>query len=107
MRAKFKSQGKTMKPTLLTTFCLLASYVSPVAADSANAPLALTYEVFEAAVPHIDLAACPDAVSRPDSFCRASVNHDEIHVFVFSEKGENPLIGFQSYELEGVESLLN
>lgn len=67
----------------------------------------LTYEMFEAAVPHIDLEACPPDLAQQDIFCRASIHHEEIHVFAFSLDDDSPLVGFKSYSAEGVESLLN
>ena len=31
-------------------------------------------------------------------FCRVSFHTDMVHVFVFSEEGDQPLVGFRSYE---------
>ncbi|EBA16201.1 hypothetical protein RSK20926_20785 [Roseobacter sp. SK209-2-6] len=85
------------------------SSASPLLASETvqGTPLPLTYEQFEAAVPHIDLETCPAALPQTESFCRASIHHEEIHVFAFSLEGESPMIGFASYSAEGLEPLLN
>ena len=72
----------------------------------AAGPMALAYEQFEAAVPHLDLAHCPDGLPQQAAFCRATINHHEVHVFTFSEDGESPLIAFRTYAIEEVKSLL-
>ncbi|HEY9039381.1 MAG TPA: hypothetical protein VIN05_10630 [Roseovarius sp.] len=86
--------------------CAIAALMlaaSPALADTA-APL--TYEQFEAAVPHIDLETCPDALAQENVFCRATLRHDEIHVFAFSNDGENLFTGFKSYPADGLVALL-
>ncbi|MEP4035890.1 hypothetical protein [Pseudophaeobacter sp.] len=94
-------------------FCLLTtSFASFGLAPSASAnetahPLPFTYETFETAVPHIDLEACPAALPQVDSFCRATVHHEEIHVFAFSYEGDSPMVGFASYSAEGLDTLFD
>ncbi|UWQ89341.1 hypothetical protein K3727_10885 [Rhodobacteraceae bacterium M382] len=73
---------------------LLALLASPALAQG---PLPLTYDVFETAVPHVNLDQCPKELPQEQSFCRATLNHDEIHVFAFDQEGENPMIGFATY----------
>ena len=67
----------------------------------AASPHVLTYSEFEESVPHFDLADCPASMATPDAFCRVSFNGDAVHVFVFSEEGDQPMIGFRSFDEEG------
>ncbi len=83
---------------------------SPCHGDGGHAgpgggPAALHLRKFEAAVP-MSISTMPDSLPQQDSFCRASVNHSEIHVFVFSEEDDSPLIGFASYPAEQLGTLL-
>ncbi|MCL4189907.1 MAG: hypothetical protein KJZ85_20095 [Rhodobacteraceae bacterium] len=57
----------------------------------------MTYELFEAAVPHLDLEDCPAALSGPDRFCRLAIGHDAMHVFAFAVEGAQPLVGVESF----------
>lgn len=66
----------------------------------------LIYDQFEAAVPHLDLESCPTSMAQDDVFCRATLRHDEIHVFVFSTEGDNPFVGFKSFPADGISALL-
>jgi hypothetical protein len=66
----------------------------------------LTYAQFEAAVPHMDLDSCPAALTQENTFCRVTLRHDEIHVFVFSEADDSPMIAFKSYPADGLAGLL-
>ncbi len=91
---------------LILTFSAIVLGLTVTAADAGDAQ-PLTYEMFEAAVPHIDLETCPADLAKQDTFCRASILHEEIHVFAFSLDGDSPLVGFKSYEASGVETLLN
>jgi hypothetical protein len=68
-----------------------ALFAAPALAQPAACPL--PYKVFEFAVAHIDLAACPKS-----AFCRATVGGDAVHVFVFAEDGEQCLRSVSSYE---------
>ena len=87
--------------------CCLIFALSPFAAF-ADTPsgFALTYEAFEAAVPHLDLETCPGALAAEDRFCRITIGHDALHVFAFSYAGDSPLVGFQSWPSENLGSLL-
>ena len=85
-------------------FAPFALIATQALADSAAQPL--TYEQFEASVPHMDLEACPDTLAQPDTFCRATLQHEEIHVFVFSENDDSPMVGFASFSAEGIGELL-
>jgi hypothetical protein len=64
---------------------------------SGQTPCALSYEVFEFAVPHLDLETCPADLARASAFCRASVGQDAVHVFVFSDEGDRCLVATKSY----------
>ena len=65
---------------LILTFSAIVLGLTVTAADAGDAQ-SLTYEMFEAAVPHIDLESCPTDLAQQDTFCRASIHHEEIHVF--------------------------
>ena len=81
--------------------------ISPLVATASPAePMVLNYAAFEEAVPHVDLADCPEGLAGEARFCRATLSNDAIHVFAFSEEGELPLIGFASYTAEALPGLL-
>lgn len=92
----------TMTYKIVIPACLLAS-----SALADQTPLPMEYELFETAVPHVDLVECPVALQNPGTFCRATVHHDEIHVFAFGEDGDQPLVGFKSYPFEKTASVLD
>lgn len=64
---------------------------------------AISYQVFEFAVPHIDLEECPADMEGEARFCRAAVGTDMLHVFAFQEEGEQCLIEARSYEEDDFE----
>ena len=66
----------------------------------------LTYDLFEYAVPHVDLEACPETQAAPGTFCRATLANDAIHVFAFSEDGDQPLVSMESYDGEDLGGAL-
>ncbi|KIC26544.1 MULTISPECIES: hypothetical protein [unclassified Leisingera] len=84
-----------MKPAFALIACLAAA--PAVAAETA---MSMTYGLFETAIAHTDLDSCPAQLAKPDTFCRATLRHDEIHVFAFSRDGESPLVGFASYSFD-------
>ena len=57
----------------------------------------LTYEVFEASVPHVDLENCPAEFDSDANFCRMTLNAEMAHVFVFSHAETQPLLAVKSY----------
>lgn len=61
---------------------------------------AFTYEVFEAAVEHADLSACPAEFNAEEAFCRLTLASDGAHVFVFALEGAQPLLAVKSYALD-------
>ena len=64
---------------------LIAFGVAALAATQASAQTqcALTYPIFEGAIPHLDLEKCPADLNRAGAFCRATAANDAVHVFVF------------------------
>ena len=56
----------------------------------------LTYEIFEFAIPHLDLQTCPSDLVRNDAFCRATTGNDAVHVFVFAQQGDQCLLTVKS-----------
>ncbi|QUJ77564.1 hypothetical protein KDD17_06215 [Sulfitobacter albidus] len=93
-----------MKRLALT---VLACALAQTAFADAPAPLTLDYETFEAAVPHVDLEACPEALAGEDRFCRATLAGEQLHVFAFSLASNSPLVAFQSYDATALPGLLN
>ncbi|MEZ5885093.1 MAG: hypothetical protein R3D53_14990 [Paracoccaceae bacterium] len=79
----------------------------PLPAMAEPAPLPLSYQIFEAAVPHVDMAVCPVDLAAEGQFCRMALLNDEIHVFVFSEEGEQPMIAFHSWPVDLMAGLLD
>jgi hypothetical protein len=85
-------------PTRSTALAILASFAFAAPAFAQPAACPLPYKVFEFAVAHIDLAACPKSIEGKGAFCRATVGGDAVHVFVFAEDGEQCLRSVSSYE---------
>lgn len=96
----------------IATLALFAALAAPALTLSAPAladptPLPLTYEVFETAVPHVDMAVCPIDLAQEGLFCRMSVHAEQINVFVFSEEGDQPMVGFRSWSVDLMAGLLD
>lgn len=85
----------------------LAALVLPLPAFAETAPMPLTYQIFEAAVPHVDLAACPVELAAEGVFCRLALLNEEIHVFVFSEEGDQPMVNFRSWSVDLMAGLMD
>ena len=98
----------TRRPTPFPALCLILG-LAPLASAAADTPvpLPLTYQIFEAAVPHQDLALCPPPLAAPGVFCRVTVVHDGLNVFAFSEQGDQPLVGFRSWPADLLEGLMD
>ena len=64
------------------------------------ASAAMTYELFETAVPHVDLERCPLEFDGEANFCRMTLAEGRAHVFVFSHGEDQPLLAIKSYDLE-------
>ncbi|WP_299731473.1 hypothetical protein [uncultured Tateyamaria sp.] len=82
-------------------FRSLAPTVALVLAGAAHAdtaPIPMTYEIFEASVVHLDLDSCPASLPQENSFCRAAILHDAVHVFAFADSGDSPMIGYRAFD---------
>ncbi|MFQ5534083.1 MAG: hypothetical protein ACE5EM_04580 [Sphingomonadales bacterium] len=56
----------------------------PASATLAAQACSVSYEEFEEAVPHIDLAQCPGVASADDKgFCRLTIEGDKLFVYSF------------------------
>ncbi|MBK8009670.1 MAG: hypothetical protein IPK23_15540 [Rhizobiales bacterium] len=75
----------------------LAAFGFAMSAARAQESCAMNYPVFEGAIPHLDLAACPKDIARPGAFCRVTTANDAVHVFMFEEKGKQCLLAAKSY----------
>jgi hypothetical protein len=71
----------------------------------AQEALTMTYPVFEEAIPHVDLAECPSSLAAEDRFCRATIGGDMIHVFAFGFDGDQPLLGYEAFSTEVLDTL--
>lgn len=71
--------------------------LSGVPAGADNAPCALTYEVFESAVAHLDIDHCPDKSFKDQAFCRVVVGGNQAHVFYFSSNDGQCLLKVESF----------
>lgn len=74
-----------------------AALAFAVSGAQAQETCALNYPFFEAAIPHLDLPACPKDLARPGAFCRVTTANDAVHVFVFEEIGKQCLLAVKSY----------
>ena len=63
---------------------------------------AMTYEIFEATVEHGDMPNCPKALAAEGRFCRVVLQNDMLHVFAFSEDGDQPMLAVLEYPLDAV-----
>jgi hypothetical protein len=90
----------------LLTGLLVGLAATHVLADQPQ-PMTLDYATFEAAVAHVDLETCPTSLSGADRFCRATLAHEQVHVFAFSMEGDSPLVGFASFDATELPALLN
>ena len=63
----------------------------------------LTYETFETAVQHVNLLDCPGNLAGEGRFCRMTIHNDAFHVFAFSEEGEQPMVGLQTWYEEEID----
>ncbi len=94
---------RLISPVAALVACLPAS----VALADTTGSLALSYDIFEVAVPHVDLESCPADLAAENVFCRATLANEELHVFAFSIDGDSPLVGFASYDAVDLPKLLN
>lgn len=83
---------------ILTGAALLIAAAGASAAQEAEG-LVMTYDVFEAAVPHIDTPECPDEITAEKVFCRLTMASEQLHLVVFSEEGDMPLLEVRPVDL--------
>ena len=83
---------------LIVVLPALALAETPAPNEAADG--VLTYEMFEAAVPHADLADCPAALARDDSFCRLTLAEGALTVWMFRNSGRQDLQALQSFDPE-------
>lgn len=83
-----------MKP--LTIALGLIALAATQAAAQTQCPL--DYSQFEFAIPHLDLEQCPKDLARAGAFCRVTTANDNVHIFVFEEKGKQCLLAVKSYD---------
>lgn len=97
------------RPTLNAAgIALLAMLPLSAAADTKPAAeFALTYEMFEQGIAHVDLTACPAPLQAPGRFCRATLSNGMISVFAFDENGDQPLVGFKSWDAALLDGLMD
>ena len=88
-------------------FALVLALVTPLAAGAEESALSLGYETFEFAVPHVDLADCPEDLAADSRFCRATMHSEEFHVFAFAQDGAQPLVAYKAYPAERIGEILN
>ena len=88
-------------------FAILAIAATLPGMAAADDFIPLTYEEFEAAVPHIDLPVCPVPLAAPDRFCRMTTHADQLNVFVFSEDGDQPLVALRSWPADLLVGLMD
>ena len=91
---------------MLRPVLLALSLATPCLAAPED-PIPLTYADFEAAVPHIDLAVCPEPLAAPGRFCWMTSHADQLNVFAFSEEGDQPLVAFRSWSADLLVGLMD
>lgn len=90
----FHREETAMLKILSSAAALLIASAAPAAAQ---APCPMNYKFFEFAIPHLDLAECPKDLAKAGAFCRVTTANDNVHVFVFEEKGQQCLLAAKSF----------
>lgn len=83
------------RPIAFAVAAILAAFSH--APLQAQEPCPLAYPAFEFAVPHLDLDECPARMARENTFCRASVANDALHVFQFAAEDGQCLVTVESF----------
>lgn len=104
---RYAQQKESKMRLLISTAALLTATIAAASGPGEchpNGPLylprgALTYDVFEMVIEHVDLEGCPAEFDPEAVFCRMTLANDLAHVMVFSYDGDQPLIAVKSYEL--------
>jgi hypothetical protein len=89
------------------TTALLGALPLSGRAETGPGPMPFTYQMFEAAVPHVDMAVCPVDLAAEARFCRVALFNDQIHVFVFHEDGDQPMVDYRAWEAELLTGLMD
>ena len=74
----------------------LVAVLAPLAAQ-AQQTCTMNYDLFEQAIPHVDMTSCPKDIAKPGAFCRLMMTNGAAHVFMFEEKGNKCLLAAKSY----------
>lgn len=75
----------------------ILSALLTLAASAAHAG-EFTYALFESSVSHVDLEECPAQVTATDVFCRATILHDGIHVYVFEKAHDMGFVDMLTFD---------
>lgn len=88
-----------MRHLAVLAFAVFAAS-QPAASETPIA--AMSYEIFETTIPHGDLPECPRSMAQDGRFCRVVLHNESIHVFAFSEDGDQPLQAVMAYPLDQI-----
>lgn len=88
---------------LSAALTLMPALFASTQAMAAEPTCAFTYTHFETIVPHVDMETCPSTGVETESFCRAAVSQDQLHVFVFEAGGNQCLLKIISMEEDAFE----
>jgi hypothetical protein len=61
---------------------------------------AMTYDLFEKSVMHVDLPQCPAEFDPEKVFCRMTIAADHVNVFVFARDGAQLLLAIKRYPID-------
>jgi len=87
----------SMKLSVLASALAAAAMLAPGGARADECTM--SYSLFEATVPHVDLTECPAALARDGVFCRLALGAEEAHVFVFDDTS-SCLVATKTFEEE-------
>jgi|GEM_PF-1107736 len=105
--ASSPTEGKGAEPRPAAGTGAGAALATGMTAKGSHSGVTMTYEVFEATVPHADLADCPIPLLGDGRFCRLGIAGEDVAVFVFSEEGDQPMIEVRTWPADSVLPLLN
>lgn len=78
----------------------------PMLPGLAAAECAMSYDMFEMTVPHLDLDTCPGDLAQAGTFCRAAMALHGLAVFQFGEDGDRCLVAVTRFEEDEVELIV-
>lgn len=98
---------RTLPALTLATLCTLPAAASgPGENKSASGDVTyvgaarMTYKIYEASVPHVDLGSRPIQFDQDSVFCRMNLAAEMANIFVFRIEGDQPLLAIKSYALD-------